>query len=343
MTSKHPSEQSDISRRRFLHGTAATIGGLASTTAATALAQTGARQSESKSNVEPLVLSPNVSRSRVVHIRSQFAHEGYVVHTHMFRELLETTITQLVGADDLPSCWNKLFRKSDVIGIKFNRSGQDVLATTDIVAHTIVETLLEAGFQSKQIACLELPRRSELRKRTLAVMPGFEREPSKFASGEDQLSNFLNQVTAIINVPFLKTHNIAKMTCTLKNLSHGLTKHPANFHGNHCTPFIADICNIPKIKDKVKLHLVDALRVVYDGGPSAQTGTIGEHSGLIASRDPVACDAVGFGILNQFRESYGLHPIAESLAHVPYLADAHRKNLGVAVPHGMDLIYAKIS
>lgn len=293
--------------------------------------------------VEPLVLDPNMPRSRVVHLRSQFAHEGPNVHPLMFKELLETTMTNLMGQADLSGSWNKLFRRSDVIGLKFNRSAQEVIGTTNVVATVIFESLLEAGFDEQQIACVELPRRCEVHSRMLQPVAGYDSKVTKFASGEDALASFVDQVTAIVNVPFLKTHNIALMTCAMKNLSHGLVKHPARYHGNHCTPYIADICAIPKIRDKVKLHIVDALRLVYDGGPSAQSGKIAEHSGLIASRDPVATDAVGFGVLNRMRDRYSLAPVAPTLSQVPYLADAHRKKLGVAVPHGMDLIYAKIS
>ena len=56
----------------------------------------------------------------------------------------------------------------------------------------------------------------------------------------DRLAGVLDQVTAIVNVPFLKTHNLAGMTCCLKNLSHALVKHPAQFHTGGCKE-VADI------------------------------------------------------------------------------------------------------
>ena len=142
----------------------------------------------------------------------------------------------------------------------------------------------------------------------------------------------------MISVPFLKTHNIAGMTCSLKNLSHGLIKHPARYHKNHCSPFIADIVAAEPIRSKLRLTLVDAMRVVYVGGPQATAPALANEGVLIMSRDPVAADTVGLDVLNRARERVGLAKTAASGAEIPYLAVAHRAGLGIAVRHGIKTV-----
>ena len=153
----------------------------------------------------------------------------------------------------------------------------------------------------------------------------------------------MNQVTALISIPFLKTHNLAGMTCTLKNLSHAFVKHPARYHDGGCAPYIADICALPQIRAKLRLCLVDAIRVVYRGGPEARADRVRDAGLLLASFDPVAADAVGLSVLNELRREAQLEAVAETPGQLRYLADAHRKGLGVAVLTGIDLIRRDIS
>ncbi|MCH8966190.1 MAG: DUF362 domain-containing protein [Planctomycetes bacterium] len=320
-----------LSRRGFLGvGVCLATGSLARS------AVPGAAESE-------LTVPAGRARSRVVRARSRYAVKGPTVHPAMFEELLEETLTTLTETKNLGDAWRALLRPDDVVGLKFNRSAQAVLATTRSVAPILIDTIVRAGFKPQQIVCIEAPLDLKTPHKTAAPRMGYEREETAFGSGSDQLASVLKQVTAIVDVPYLKTHNIAGLTGALKNLSHGLVKHPARYHDHGCSPFIADIVALPEIRDKLRLCLVDALRVVYDKGPDATATTISDEGLLLASLDPVAVDAVGLSILNEIRDRAGLGPVAESASRLPYLADAHRKGLGIAVPHGIDVISRKLS
>ena len=159
-----------------------------------------------------------------------------------------------------------------------------------------------------------------------------------FNSGSDQFAAVLKQISVLIDVPFLKTHNIAGLTGALKNLSHGLVKHPARYHGNKCSPYIGDIVAAEPVRTRLRLCLVDALRVVYEGGPAATTATISDEGILLASIDPVATDTIGLMVLNEVREREGLPRIARSGEEVDYIAAAHRRGLGVGIVHGIDWV-----
>jgi len=320
------STRNGISRRAFLRTVVGATGG--SLWAPSVLA----------ASPSLLDLAPGQELARVTLARSQMTLDGPTVHRRYVRELLETSLTKLTGTAEAKDAWHSLLREEDVIGLKFNQSGQRIIGTTDATAEAIVGSLVDAGWPASKIVCIEIPTTTADRLGVTQPVPGFDRTPTRFGSGEDALASFLHQVTALISVPFLKTHNICTLTCALKNISHAVVKHPARFHDNECSPFIPDIVSIPAIRDRLRLAIVDALRVVYADGPVATSYNLTNTGGLILSTDLVAADAVGLALLNDVRKRAQLPPVVASSENVPYLVAAHRSRLGVAAPRGIDLL-----
>jgi len=252
--------------------------------------------------------------------------------------MLERSLTTLTGATSGKDAWRTILSPRDVIGIKFNRSGQTALGTTPTVADVLLASLIDAGWSPEQIVCIEAPTETVSRFDTHPMIEGYAPRETDFGSGADRFAAVLDQVTALISVPFLKTHNIATMTCSLKNLSHGLIKHPGRYHGGGCSPFIADIVAASPIRAKLKLCVVDALRVVHDGGPSVVIGGVKDAGLLLVSKDPVAADTVGFSILNDLRLKKGLNTLRFPTPERNYLRLAAEKKLGVCDWHQIDLV-----
>lgn len=263
---------------------------------------------------------------------------GHSVHPALLREMLQDLLTTITQRPTEKDAWRALLDPGDIIGLKFNRSGQEVIGTSDAMVDALVASIVDSGWRKDQIVCIEAPEHVVRRLGTASPRFGYATEVTSFASGSDQLAEVLDQVSAIIDVPFLKTHNIAGLTCALKNLSHGFIKHPARFHGNGCSPFIGDIVAIPKIGGKLRLCVVDAMRVVFEGGPAASSSAIADVGSLLASVDPVAVDAVGLSVLNEIRLDNGLQPIARSAQAVEYLRSAHEAGVGVVIPEAIELI-----
>ncbi|MGD2108840.1 MAG: DUF362 domain-containing protein [Phycisphaerae bacterium] len=305
-----------VSRRRFLRVTAACAGGSYLGSAAPLFAASPERGATDR------------LRSRVALTRNAKAVDGPTVHRPVLREMLFDTLGTVTGASTIEDAWRMLLRPNEVVGIKFNRSGQRLLGTSATLAEELVRSMMSAGVPPGRIVCIEAPPGIDRELRTRPLRSGFAHTVSDFGSGEDQLAIVLSQITALINVPFLKTHNIAGFTCGLKNLSHGLVKHPARFHDQGCSPFIADIAALPEIRSKLRLTLVDALRVVFDGGPEPTAETIADSGTLIASVDPVAADAIGLYSLNNIRLGRKLERAQPSPGYADYLARASRRGLG---------------
>ena len=92
------------------------------------------------------------------------------------------------------------------------------------------------------------------------------------------------------------------------------------------------------MRDKLRLCLVDALRVVYADGPEATAETISDEGVLLVSKDPVAIDTVGLGLVNDIRKRKQLAPIQLPGGKLNYLTLGARRGLGVSTPYNIDLV-----
>jgi hypothetical protein len=276
--------------------------------------------------------------SRVVDVCNDRLVSARTIHPHILAEMIDQALRSLTDQPTLADAWRSLLRDDDIIALKFNDSGAQAIATTPVLAQVLFQGLLDAGFRPDQIVPIELSQDVLLDHKTLPPAEGWTSHVYDFGSGKDALAAVVEQATAIINVPFLKTHNIAGMSGCLKNLSHALVRHPAWFHGNGCDPYVADIVALPAIRQKLRLHLVNALRIVVDNGPQAQEKDIHPAASLLASLDPVAADTVGQDMLDALRLQRGLPRLASDAGKLPILVSAARRGLGMDDPDALDYI-----
>jgi len=324
-----PSPNGGLSRRDFLVRSALVAGtaSIAGRTPAVLASQ------PSQPPPEQLPDVVQVRSNEVVTLRG--LHEGVLL------DMLNLLLRQLTNRPPADA-WRTILHPDDVIGLKFNSSGADGLGTTDSLMRVLVQSLTDAGFVPERMIAVEVSAAIRAETRTLAPIEGWNERVLDFGSGTDQLAAWLDRVTAIINVPFLKTHNIAGMTACLKNLSHALVKHPAQFHANACSPYIGDIVALPAIRSKLRLHLVNALRVVFDGGPSAVEECIWDAGVLLGGKDPVALDCVGLQLIDRVRMALNLPPISGPEGPPAYLAAAADRGLGTDRLHVIRVHKAEI-
>ena len=325
----HSAESS--SRREFLRragqaGAAVALGG--------ALIEANAASPGTPATLPALTSRPTTSqvdpllKSVVADIRAREVVVEAVIHETLLGEMIDESVRLAARRSSPAAAWNTLLKPDDVVGIKFNHIGQEVISTTEPFARQVVESLKRAGIAPERIMLIEAPEQLTHDLRTRRCPVGFSGPKVAFGSGEDELAAVLQEVTAIINVPFLKTHSIAGMTCCLKNLSHALIRRPKLCHANGCSPFVGDILALPQIRPKLKLHLVNALRAVFDGGPTPSRHLLWRHCGILASTDPVATDAVATDILNDERSARKLRALGNREGQIGYLQAAAARGLG---------------
>jgi len=314
---------SPVSRRQFLsHAGRYALGGTA----------VGGLSAVLRGSVAPQAVAQSrpSDESVVVQVRSDAVFSGELVRPDILGQMLATALWRLTGRERIGDAWHAILRTDDIIGIKFNAVGAADLGTTPIFARTLARSLIEAGWKAKDIVLIEGPDPVAAQLGTTPAPPTWTTEEIDFGSGRDQFAGVLKRITALINVPFLKTHNIAGMTGCLKNLSHALVRRPGRYHGNRCSPYVADIVAAPPIRPKLRLHIVNALRAVFDRGPEVRPTCVWPAATILAAFDPVAADTVGLEILNRQRQLQNLPPLGDDDRPVPYLYAAQRRGLGTA-------------
>ncbi|MDD5728694.1 MAG: DUF362 domain-containing protein [Victivallales bacterium] len=124
--------------------------------------------------------------------------------------------------------------------------------------------------------------------------------------------NLILDSDVFINVPVLKNHGGAVMTCAMKNLM-GIVWDRRYFHRNDLQQCIADCCTA-RVPD---LNVVDAFRVMKKGGPRGRSlEDVVEMRYQLLSTDIVAVDTVASKI------------IGIPTARIPHLALGQEHKLG---------------
>ncbi len=288
----------------------------------------------------------SISKSLVVEVRSPQVVSGVSIYERRLAEMIGLAIRHVTNEETDNDAWHSLLTPDDVIGLKFNSSGATGIGTNDPFVRQLVLSLMAAGYPPERIVLIEASSYLVPKFKTQPVRSGWRSENTDFGSGIDQFAAVLDQVTALINVPFLKANPIAGMSGCLKNLSHAMVRHPAFFHANtepvpergvlkpgkHCTPYVADIVGAPILRAKLRLHLMNALRTAPEPAYEPSGGNLEAHGGILAGIDPVAVDMVGLEILNQQRLAREQTPLAKTDEPLPQLRAAETAELGTWQP-----------
>lgn len=127
-----------------------------------------------------------------------------------------------------------------------------------------------------------------------------------------------SEVTKIINVPVMSdssTNGLAGClyNVTIPNIDNWRRFTQVNGFGGSA---IVDLYNNPLIGKKVVLNVMDGLVAQYAGGPQSEPNYAVHHATLLASKDPVAIDALALQRIDAWRENAKLPPIGQLANHV---------------------------
>ncbi len=286
-------------------------------------------QSEARAAAAP-------GKSRVIVVRSTEAlDEDGRADVDVVGTMLEAAMLAASGAPSLADAWGTYVRPSDVVAVKVNCLGGPSLCTHPELVDRMVEGMLQASVAAGNIITYDR-QTDELEQCGYTVQPrtelgarcygtdavGYDPEWTVVMGTGTRFSRVVSQqCTAIVNAPILKDHDLAGITCALKN-HFGSINNPNKLHTDHCNPHIADINAAPALRDKQRISICDALMVCYEGGPGFKPDTTVPYGAILVSTDPVALDTVGLGIIEELREANGLEPISSQERAPTYIATA---------------------
>jgi len=335
-----------FSRRQCLKAMSAGLAAGAALGSARQLAV--ASRSESKSDAGSLRM-PGPYRGRVAAVENTAVLVSGQYQAEQVRRMMRRGMMELTGADDWAGAWRRFFEPGDVVGIKLNPVGQPLVKSDATIVREIIAGLEAAGVKRRDIVAYDryrhqfftagydkwLPegvRISYAAEDYDSVQQAIEGyDPDHYMDMALTLPSFgVENVTArrsyaarfitrdvhkLVNVPVLKDHQSAGITLALKNLSHGLVNNVNRSHSspslNACNAFIPAVVAMPMIRNKAVLHILDGVKGVYHGGPSARSEFVWEHNTIYFATDPVSLDHVGWDVIDAKRVSVGMKKLAE--------------------------------
>ncbi len=277
----------------------------------------------------------SVQKSLVLDVYGEYSVRGTRLHENSVQRMLNTGVRKLTGIEDESKAWRKFIHDEDTVAIVFSSIGSRDLGTNTELASIMLKTFYNIGFKPKNFMLIglhELPKEAE---GTVLWKYGWQKEKVDFVSDQDYLAAWLENVTAIINIPSIMDDNILGLRCSMANLAFPVIKSPARFKrlmrvdlGSQGDPFIPDIYNLPQIKGKVRLNIANALRVLYNGGPTVAQVYIDEPGMLVFSTDPVALDRRALELLLRLRHEKPMPGDIEQTLQAPYLKTAQAMGIG---------------
>ena len=346
-----------VSRRDFLRLTAAGLGAaaggrlLAACSPATVPTSTPTIVSTAVSGLrrpEIIKMYP-AAPSRVVHTHHAGVWSGNSLQPEALKQMLDASITKLTGLTDALAAWQALFAPTERIAIKVNTLQYGLFWTHVPLVMALVERLQAAGVPAEQVVIYD-------RLSSDLAGGGFtiNRDgPGARCYGTDQaytrqwellgttvgLSDVLLSCDALIDMPILKTHiaDGGGMSFALKN-HYGTFDQPSNFHNERLLTGLPALNALAPIKDRTRLIVGDALKVVQQNPYLAFEG-----DSICISFDPVAHDTQGLQILTGLQDANDLESGATRQLAIPWLQNAADLGVGANLPDQIEFIEEKLS
>jgi uncharacterized protein (DUF362 family) len=269
-------------------------------------------------------------------------------HAESARQMVNKAVTTLAGEDDLGRAWSRFVSKEDRVGIKINCLGGRMASTMKEVVDPVVEGLLAAGVADENIMIFDQfggnmrgarytwqDKPGKLRVINHEVL-GYDEALTEVAGARGRLAKTLLWTTAVINVPCLKDHDLAGVTCAMKNMVFGCVEKPQLMH-REIHVGLPHFYALEAIRGRVRLNLVDASYVLYDGGPKHNPNATDRYDRVFATTDPVAADAVALRVVEEHRAAHRLRSLTQVRRPATYLALAQELGLGIADPERIRL------
>lgn len=278
----------------------------------------------------------SVDNPIVVECRSEQVLIGATVRPNIVSDMVAWGLTALTDQPTTHDAWAGLIDVDAVVGIKLEPFGAETINTTPVLLDTIVRSLNAAGVETERIVLIDPPRIICDPAYGSRAGFGWSSEAFDAGRGDEYFLRAYEDVDVIINIAYLKHDNLTGLRAGIRNVTLGGVRHRDRYFANGGDPELALILARPILRRKLKLTIIDALRIVYRDGPVATETNLHNVGTLIFSRDPVAADAVALDVLNQARSDRNLPPVGGVNQISPVLITAGRLGLGMPLIENID-------
>jgi len=328
----------------------------------------------------PLVQSapaPAPARPRVLIVQNDAATEAFKAQPEVVHALVRHGITNFTGKGDLGAAWRAIVSPQDVVGIKVHSAPGPHTGTRPAVVAGVVEGLLAARIPTnhiiiwdRELADLRNAGFDDLAAHYRVRLAGtldtgwdetnfydsallgnlvygdleFEKKGERVGRKSFVSKLLTKEITKIINVTPMLSHNSIGVCGNLYGLAHGSVDNFMRFDGDAAklAEAVPDIYNLPTLGERVALNIVDALVCQYRGQQIGRLHNSTALNELRFSTDPVALDLLSIQeIAEQRNRSEG--PPATHTNRIDVYLNAALLQLGSADLQKIDIQTVRIT
>ncbi len=347
-----PSEGSAPGRRAFLSAVGLLgASGAVALLEGTAHAVPGANEVRSLAAQPPAGFRPFAAPGKVVKITKKDCLQANQLYPKPddAKAMLTRALTELTGKPDLVTAVKEFVHPQDKVLVKVNGIARENMGTNKELVLPFIEAMIASGVPAASITVLEqyggflagtritaqnLPPGVNIVIHANAKdNPAMAPMPDRLIPGTGTRTKFvkpLTDATCAINFALVKDHSICGFTGALKNMTHGCSINPHDFHVHNASPQIALMFAQDVVRSRVRLNILDGFKAMAHGGPLWKSPQhVKVHEAVYASTDPVAIDVVGWEVVEKLRAEFKLKSLADEKRAPAYIKAAAELGLGV--------------
>jgi uncharacterized protein (DUF362 family) len=332
------------SRRAFLGTAAAVTSAVTFLPSATAFARTPELAAR-----PPTGFLPMSAPGRVVKVKKSGCLEANGIYPKGddAKEMLRRAMQELTGKSDIAEAVKLFVHPDDKVCVKVNGIALQNMATNKELVLPFVDAMIASGVPAANITLLEqypgFMNGTRITSRSVPSGVGVVWHTNKDATmdwrdipGTQRHTKFvrvLTESTALINFALIKDHSICGYTGALKNMTHGCSVNPQDFHDHHASPQIAILSAQDILRSRLRLCIIDGFKLMAHGGPLYKHPEyVVPHEAVYVSTDPVALDAIGWDLVEKARAKFGLKSLTDEGRPPAYIRAAADLGVGIADP-----------
>jgi uncharacterized protein (DUF362 family) len=261
------------------------------------------------------------------------------------REMLRRALQELTGKAELSEAVKSFVHPDDKVCVKVNGIALQNMATNKELVLPFVEAMIAAGVPPTNITILEqypgFMQGTRITARNVPAGVSVVWHTNSDATmdwrdiaGTARHTKFvrpLTEATALINFALIKDHSICGYTGALKNMTHGCSVNPQDFHDHHASPQIAILSAQDVLTSRLRLCIIDGFKLMAHGGPLYKHPEyVVPHESVYVATDPVALDAIGADLVEKARAGFGLKSLADEGRPPAYILAAADLGVGIA-------------
>jgi uncharacterized protein (DUF362 family) len=256
---------------------------------------------------------------------------------------MEAAVAAATGAESAQQGLSRVFRPSDVVGVKLNCLAGPRLSPRVELVEALVELLTLAGVARDRIIVFERSSR-ELRRAGFEIRRSggpylcygtdndYDRLPSDSGSIGSCFARLVSTTcTALVSFGVIKDHDLAGVSAGLKNW-YGVIHNPNKYHDSGCNPYVADVVRHRFVRSKLRLTVLDGIEAQCHGGPALNRAALFPLGSVVVSTDPVAADLWAWQAIDSERRRRGMPTLAEENRPPHFIQTAASYGLGVGDP-----------